>query len=128
MTFLEALLYALSGRIPYVAVAVFLSIVGWRRLRMNHRKAAVWLISGMATFAAYWVLGAVSVAYTNVLMVQARASGGARTDVLPMVTMLSLVVALFLIFSLICFAMAAMSGRRDPVLAVAPSNNSLQRP
>ena len=126
--FLETLLYALIGQIPPIAAAVVLSIVGWRRLGEHHRRAALWLIAGMTTFAARWILGALSVAYSGILMVQIRERGGERSDMGAMLSIFSLLLALLLVFSLICFVMAAISGRRSPDPAVAPSNPSLERP
>jgi hypothetical protein len=125
---IETFLYALIGQIPLLAAAVILSLVGWRRLGVHNRKAALWLIAGMTAFAARWILGALSVAYSNVLMVQIRERGGERSDIAPTLTVFSLLLGLLLIFSLICFLMATISGRRHPDPTVATSNGTLHQP
>jgi hypothetical protein len=124
---LEVYLSALITQGPLVITAVVLSVIGWRRLRAHHRKAAMWLIAGMATFAARWVLGTLSIAYSNLQMIQIRESGGERTEIALQLAMINIFLMLLVIFSLICLGMAAISGRRDPDPAIAPSNISLQR-
>ncbi len=126
--FLETFLYALIAQIPLVIAAIVMSIVGWRRLATHHRKAAVWLVAGMAAFAARWILGALSIAYSNILVAELRERGGARSDLGPILSLFTLARAVILIFSLVCFVMAALSGRRSPDPAIAPSNPSLERP
>jgi carbon starvation protein CstA len=125
---LETFLYSLIAQIPLVIAAVVLSIVGWRRLAAHNRKAAVWLIAGMATFSARWILGALSIAYSNILIAELRERGGARSDLGPILSLFTLLLAVILIFSLVCFVMAAVSGRHIPDRALAPSNPSVERP
>jgi hypothetical protein len=122
---LESYLYGLVAKLPLIAIALVFCIVGWRRLRVHHREAATWLTAGMATVVAYGAVSAFTVAYTARLQVQIRERGGQITEALPTMTAFGLVLSLLVLVALACLGMAAISGRRDPSPAVAPSNNSL---
>jgi hypothetical protein len=124
---LKTFLYLVLAQMPLVIVAVVLSILGWRRLAMHSRKAAAWLIAGMATFTAYWILGALSRAYSATFIAELGEPGGTLSDLGPLFPFFTLSMEVILIFSIVCFYMAAVSGRRTTDPAVAPSNPSLER-
>lgn len=111
---LEVYLSALITQGPLVVTALVLAVIGWRRLHAHHQKAAKWLVAGMAAFAARWLLGALSIAYYNIRMVQIRESGAERSEVAFQLAMTNLFLMLLMICALICLGMAAISGRRDP--------------
>jgi hypothetical protein len=95
---------------------------------VHHRNAAAWLIAGMATFSARWIIGGLSAVYINFNRAQIQVAGGELSEIAPMLAVFNVVLALVLILSLACLGMAAISGRPDPIPAVAPSNPSLERP
>lgn len=110
---LAAFSAALVSQGPTLVIAAVLAPIGWQRLRVNHRKAAWWLVWGMVLFGARAVLGAIGTHYAMSAAAAVSEVGGRPPEFGPTMAMLALGQQALMAASIVFLWLAAVSCRSD---------------
>jgi hypothetical protein len=116
----------LISHLPLIATAAILAPMGWRRLRLHHRKAGLWLVWGMVLIGSRSILAAFSTSYTASAGRLIREEGGSLLQLNPFLTMSTLVQQALVVASVICLWRGAVACREDRHLEEVQPNISLQ--
>ena len=101
----------LAVEVPLIALCAVFAIIGWQKLRHQHRRAGTWLVVGMLSLATRSMLGAVSLARAAAMSAQVAEGSLSQGDFGFVLAAQGLISYALLLLSITCLGMSALSGR-----------------